>query len=176
MIGSFIICACFSIEMSLHYTRNNAFLRNLNDLLEQRLRLGKNAFDMYQIKPFGQKINFVGNGLASDGSKAVGLYNYVDNFYESSLLKYGYVFLFAFIVMATLSAILICKKKDYYLLCLLALFSFFAMIDDMVLYLSYNTLWFVLFSSLFPQGDTIHINSVFKMLFHSKKRKKLSGG
>ena len=176
MIGSFIICACFSIEMSLHYTRNNAFLRNLNDLLEQRLRLGKNAFDMYQIKPFGQKINFVGNGLASDGSKAVGLYNYVDNFYESSLLKYGYVFLFAFIVMATLSAILICKKKDYYLLCLLALFAVHAMIDDMVLYLSYNTLWFVLFSSLFPQRDTIHINSVFKTLFHSKKRKKLSGG
>ena len=87
-------------------------------------------------------INFVGNGLASDGSKAVGLYNYVDNFYESSLLKYGYVFLFAFIVMATLSAILICKKKDYYLLCLLALFAVHAMIDDMVLYLSYNTLWF----------------------------------
>lgn len=176
MVGSFVLFGSFSFIMTYKYSNGNPFMRKVNKLLEQRLRLGKEAFRMYKIKPFGQKIDFVGNGLTADGKEIVGRYNYVDNFYESVLLKFGYIFLIAFIILATVAAYKCCKKKDYYMLGMLAILAAHAMIDDMVLYLSYNSLWFVLFSILIPQNDTIDIEMLLKRIMPKKRRKRIIGG
>ena len=175
MISSFVICGLISFVVTYKYTKANPFMREMNIFLEQRLRLGKEAFSMYKIKPFGQKIDFIGNGLTADGNEMVGRYNYVDNFYESVLLKFGYIFLIAFIVIATIAAYRCCKKKDYYMLVMLTIFAVHGMIDDMVLYLSYNSLWFVFFSILIPQNDIVDAEDVLRRAFPKRQRKRILG-
>lgn len=169
MVCSFIICAAASFIMTFKFTNANPLMKKLNNLLEQRLRLGKEAFSNYDIKPFGQKIAFIGNGLDADGNTAAGRYNYVDNFYESILLKFGYLFLIAFLVLATIAAYRCCKKKDYYMLGLLTILAVHGMIDDMVLYLSYNSLWFVFYSILIPRNDPIDINALLRTITPRKR-------
>ena len=57
-----IICAAFSIIMSMIYDDKNKFMLFLNKLVSSRLRLSKKGIDKYGFSFFGQKIDMVGNG------------------------------------------------------------------------------------------------------------------
>ncbi len=153
MLFSFILCPAFSFWMTLHYSNMNKFMRELNEILEKRLELGYNAFQQYEINLFGQDIVYIGNGLNAEGKSPVGIYNYVDCFYENVLLRYGMLFFVLVILFFTSCVFIAWRKKDYHMMGLLAVLAVHGMIDDLVLQIYNNTLWFVIGSYLFTSAD-----------------------
>ena len=165
MISSFIICPIVSFGLTLSYSYNNVFIRNLNTILEGRLRLGKNAFQEYDIKLFGQEIQYIGNGLNANGETANGIYNYVDCFYENILLRYGLIFFILVIIFFTSCLSIAYKKKNYHLIILLTVLAVHGIIDDLVLYVYYNTLWLLIGICIFSSRNIEPLQEKLKAQF-----------
>ncbi len=152
MVCSFIICAAVSFIIAYKYNPSVQWMSDLNEALEYRLKFAHDGFQNYQLKLFGQNIRFVGNGVNAEGVKSIGVYNYIDCFYEHILLKYGIIFFVIVITGFTVASYLSMKKKDYHLLLLFALLAVHAIIDDLVILLNYNTLWFFIMPLIAQQG------------------------
>ncbi|MDE6519948.1 MAG: hypothetical protein K2K91_05735 [Ruminococcus sp.] len=171
MVGSFIICSIISFTVTYKYNPTVKWMRELNEILESRLRLGNDGFHDYGLKLFGQNINFIGNGLSKTGEKSVKVYNYIDCFYENILLKYGIIFFVIVIVGLTIASYISMKRKDYYLLWLMTLMAAHAMIDDLVLLLNYNTLWFFIMPMILKLAYYEMLVPMIQSLFQKRKRK-----
>ena len=171
MVSSFVLCAAASLLLTLRYKKSIVWMAKLNHILEERLRLGNDAFRNYGIKLFGRDIAFIGNGLTGDGKQTFGIYNYVDCFYESILLKYGILFFAATLIGYTLVAYIAMKKKNYILLGMMTLLAMHGMIDDMVFYLSYNTMWFTIFSFIISPDQERDMLLVFKKIIRKPRRR-----
>jgi hypothetical protein len=145
MICSFWISAFVSIGLMAVYDSNVSWMSSLNNFLGTRLSLGQNSILEYGITVFGQRVSWNGWGLDANGevsSQSLSNYNYVDCGYLSVLQHYG-VFVSLICLVALTAAMVKCyRKKNYYLLVLLTFIAIHAMIDDLVIYLFYNTLWF----------------------------------
>ena len=141
--ASFIICSCVSIAATINY--NPLTQSELNDFLGNRLSLGQNALSEYGINLIGHSdIVLVGNGLTVEGTKAIGVYNYVDSLYVILLLRYGIIFHAIFILLLTATNFYLFKKKDYLLLFIMTILALHGIIDDLIIYLYYNTFWLVI--------------------------------
>ncbi len=129
----------FGFVISYRYSSNIYFLSKINDILGNRLQLGKNAINTFGFSLFGRGIEFTGNGLNMYGYKSNGYYNYVDNFYIHYAIQYGLLFL-GLITMAISSLIISAKrKKDLYLALIVSVFAMKGFIDDLMLPLYYNS-------------------------------------
>ena len=158
LIGSFIWCSIFSILLINRYNSQIAWMNNLNDVLGNRLELGKRSIEDYGINLLGQKIEYIGAGLDSEGNRAEGEYNYVDCFYLLVLQRYGVLFFFIFIIILTLSMSSIYKKENYLLLFILFILAVHGIIDDLILWPYYNTFWFSISEYLFSSAKLKRIS------------------
>ena len=93
------LCAVFSFYIHVNYTNDNDFFVKLNDILSNRLQLGKNAIDTYGIHPFGSDIILKGHEVIN--TDYWWEYNYVDCDYLRIALVYGWVILAIILVMYT---------------------------------------------------------------------------
>lgn len=146
MIGSFWVCALVSIGLTALYNSSIPWMNSLNSILGGRLKLGKNSILEYGIPMFGQKVSWNGWGLDVNGnvsSQSLTNYNYVDCGYLNVLQHYGILLLAICLIVLTIALVKCYQRKNYYLLILLTLVALHAMIDDLIIYLFYNTLWFV---------------------------------
>lgn len=141
---SFTLCAIFSIYCCLNYNSNSDFYRFINKVTENRIRLANEFSKTYSVKLFGQKVEMYGNGLSIQGSLDNSTYNYVDNFYFNLLETYGILFMMIFIILLTSVCFKVYKDKNFYLLIVLAIIAFHGIIDDLIIYLHFNTFWFVI--------------------------------
>lgn len=142
MIYSFFICLLLTVFVSYKYTPTNGFLYKLNKVLANRIYLSNLSLSSYGFKIFGQEINFVGYGLDRKGNVsalAYKAYNYVDSAYISILQKFGVISLILIIICFTVTQIKCKKNNDLYLLVILFLMATRMMIDDLIIYLFYNT-------------------------------------
>lgn len=171
MVGSFIICSIISFTLIYKFDPSVRWMRELNVTMESRLKLGNDGFHDYKLKLFGQNINFIGNGLNNNGEKSVKVYNYIDCFYENILLKYGIIFFVIVIVGFTIASYISMKRKDYYLLWLMTLLALHAMIDDLVLLLNYNTLWFFIMPMILKPVYDKMLTPMINILIRKRKRK-----
>ena len=146
-------------------------MRNLDKFSGNRLRLGHDAFQTYDIKLLGQQISFVGNGLTADGRPVAGIYNYIDCFYEHILLRYGLVFFITVIICYTICAFIARKKRDYQMLVILTFLAVHAIIDDSILRLHINSFWFVIGEYLFYTVSTYKIKFEIKKYVGVMKKK-----
>jgi hypothetical protein len=146
MICSFWICAVLSVGLTMYYNSNVSWMNSLNTLVGGRLALGVNSIKEFGITMFGQNISWHGWGLDINGEVSklsLTDYNYVDCGYLNVLQHYG-AFVLVISLMALTVALVRCyKKNNYYLLILLTFVALHAMIDDLIIYLFYNSLWFV---------------------------------
>ena len=75
------------------YIKNLPIATQVNHILSDRVNLTAQAYKNYDITPFGQKIEWYGNGgkgyIKQDKNFH---YNYVDNSYARMLLDYGVIF------------------------------------------------------------------------------------
>ncbi len=140
---SYILCFVFSIYITYNFNPSNKNYYVLNDFLGNRLYYGNKAIQEYGINLFGHDIELVGNGLDMNGLKNNNTYNYVDCLYVILLLRYGIVFVFIFIIALTYTNIYLYRKKEYFILLVMVLYAFHGIIDDLMIYLYYNTFWLV---------------------------------
>jgi len=163
-IGCFavVICAGLSIGLSVFYDPSVEWMYNLNAILSGRLRLGQNALLSDGFSLFGQNVSWVGNGLDAYGNMSTEAYSWVDSMYVQILIHYGIVFLLVFIIIMTLLLFRCYKDREYALLISLIMIVAHCMIDDLQLYLHYNTFWFaagsVLMSSARGISQNKHMN------------------
>ena len=148
-VFSYVISSVASICVSRFYDPNTSWMKQLDVYLHERLSLGQDSLQQYGVKLLGQKIEWIGNGLDMYGNVTEGTYSYVDSFYIQILQRYGIVFAVIVCVAMTVMLARCLKNREYYLLYILAAIGFHSMIDDLHLYLYYNTFWLAIGGILF---------------------------
>ena len=141
MAGSFVLFGGFSMLMTCIYDGNIPWMRKLNSMLESRLSLGKRSLESYGFRLFGQKIEWLGNGLNAFGESVPGTYTYVDCLYVKVLQRYGLVFLLLLTALVTWGMVKLWKKKHYHIVLMLASVAAHCILDDLSFALHYNTFW-----------------------------------
>lgn len=142
MILSFALGFCISLYFTATYNSGIRWQSELNSFLGGRLGLGKTSLIQSGISLFGQQIEMVGNGLDAFGNSNTNPYNYVDSFYIQILQRYGVIFSIVWIAILTLTLHRFYKLKDYPMMVCLTFIALHCVIDDLSLYLYYNTFWF----------------------------------
>lgn len=141
MASSFAVFAGGSLFMTIIYNSAVPWMRRLNSAMEGRLNLGKRSLTTHGINFFGQRIEWIGNGLNVDGELDVGTYNYVDCLYVKILQRYGIIFTLALIVLLTWAMFRLWKRKEYHILLISASVAAHCVLDDLSFSLHFNTFW-----------------------------------
>ena len=141
---SFIICFFISFFLTFYYDENKSWMKVINSCLGSRLSLGKASLIENGIPILGQNIGWVGNGLNSLGEKSVEEYTYVDSLYIQVLQHYGIIFTIIFLILMTIVMFKIKEIQDIYLYTIMVMIAFHYIIDDLQLYLFYNTFWLLI--------------------------------
>lgn len=158
MVFSFILCSIFSLITTIKYDASNPQMNKLNETFGGRLYLGHISLDKYPINLLGHDTKYIGNGLDMYGNKTSGTYFYVDCLYLNLLEKYGLIFTVILLLLLTYSLSNTLKEKDYFLLVILTFFALHGIIDDLEIYIYYNTFWFIIsknFSKYLKSNDYI---------------------
>ncbi len=142
MIFSFVILFVMCLYFTASYNNTVSWQNQLNSFLGNRLSLGKASLMESGVSLFGQRLELVGNGLDAYGNKNTNPYNYVDSFFIQVLQRYGIIFSIVWISILTFAMYRCYKMKDYYMLVCLSIIALHCSIDDLSLYLYYNTFWF----------------------------------
>lgn len=141
MAAAFGLCAGFSLFMTAIYDSTIPWMRKLNSMLESRLSLGKRSLEDFGVNLFGQRIQWIGNGLDAQGNTIQQTYNYVDCLYVKILQRYGIVFSLILIVLLCWSMFRLFKRREYHLLLICASVAAHCVLDDLSFALHYNTFW-----------------------------------
>ena len=140
MANAWWLCAGISIWLVAKYSSGTEWVKNLNTLLGNRLRYEVTSLATYGVSLFGNsEISWVGNGLDIYGNKNPAAYLYVDNLYLQLLQRFGVIFFAAFLIIFTAACFKYLKRKDYHMLLILAVLALHGIIDDLIIYLYYNT-------------------------------------
>lgn len=139
--GSFVLCAVLSLIITVEYDSSLAWMRKLNSMLESRLRLGHASLEEYGVTYFGQRIEWLGNGLDAFGNSVQGTYSYVDCLYVKILQRYGIIFMVAMGALVSWSMYRMYKRKEYHILLICATVAVHCVLDDLSFALHYNTFW-----------------------------------
>ena len=124
-------------------------LYELDDKLTGRLFYSRNAIDEYKIKPFGTKIDFVGQQLEKEYTEGR-VYNYVDNSYLKTLLNYGVIFTLYLLIFLFLLNRHAYKRKDYYLLSIFVVAELYCFFDSWLIGIEFNPYLLLLASYIYP--------------------------
>ena len=152
------ICMFVSVGISYLYTDQNRIFRKLDFLFSNRLSLGKETFNNFDIKLFGQNIQMHGNGGYTQAwlnysSIGKGGYNFIDSSYLSILFRYGLFVFICVIILFTLTAFFARKHRDYVTLIIIAIIAVHCMIEHHMLDLNYNPFMFILISSYYKRQE-----------------------
>ncbi len=115
--------------------KDTPFWTSMNEILSNRLYLGKKAMDLFGIKLFGQYIRF---STYTDG-KTQGVYFYIDSSYMQLAIVYGIVILGAVLLMYLLIGEKARREQDWTLLWILALITIHSTIEPRLMHLPYNS-------------------------------------
>ena len=134
-LGTYIMPALliFSIVLYYFYDSSAAFWKVLDSTLEARLAFGKQGFEDFGVKLFGQKIDMIGNGGTT---KYQGEYFFLDCSYVNILLTWGLI-LFCIVIGIH---IYICNKnkQDEYFLYAIAIIAINCVIAQHLMEIGYN--------------------------------------
>ncbi|MEY8337945.1 hypothetical protein AALB16_07915 [Lachnospiraceae bacterium 62-35] len=139
------LCAAVMIGLTMCYNPDNAAWAKIDVLLSGRLRLAKEAFDVYGIKLFGTAFDMIGGGGNNVRRLA---YNFVDSSYCMILVRYGLVLLLCVLFLYIWTAKKAIKNKRRNLLVALAVIAVHNMIEHHLLELAYNVFILLAFADL----------------------------
>ena len=151
---SVILCSTLSIGLSYIYTKNNSYLFKINHFLSNRLSLGNETINAFEIKLWGQYIEMNGNGgftlpgynYLSTGKSG---YNFIDSSYLSILFRYGLFVFICVIALFTLTSFVARKHHDYITLIIIAIIAVHCIMEHHMLDFNYNPFMFLLISSYY---------------------------
>lgn len=134
-LGTYImpVLVIFSIVLSYFYDSSAAFWKVLDSTLEARLAFGKQGFEDFGVKLFGQKIDMIGNGGTT---KYQGEYFFLDCSYVNILLTWGLI-LFCIVIGIHIYT---CNKnkQDEYFLYAIAIIAINCVIAQHLMEIGYN--------------------------------------
>ena len=150
LVPSYIYASVLSIYLTVRYNPNVAWMAKINGILGRRLEYGRESITQFGIRLLGNPdIVWIGNGLTKEGETMVGTYLYVDNLYVQILQRYGVIFLIAYLALATIAMVRCYKKREYLLLVIMTIIAAHGVIDDLILYLHFNTFELLFGSAVF---------------------------
>ncbi len=134
-----IVCAVLSILVHAIYRSDNPFLFRLNELLSQRLYLGKMGLTNYGVTLWGQKIKWIGfnKNIISTVD-----YNAVDCTYLHLLLEYGLVFTLVYIILLTAGFVIAYKHGKYNMCWALCFICILGMTEPWLFNFTFNPFMF----------------------------------
>lgn len=144
--------ALISYIASRFYSPSSHFFAELNTILSNRLAQTHASLEEYGIRLFGQKINFMGNGIDANGKlvKTQGGdydFNFVDNSFMNILINNGLLLLILTLVAFTLLGIRSAKANDRIMSAILFIIALHSMIDPQLIDLTYNVFLLALLNS-----------------------------
>lgn len=134
------------------YSPDSQFFTKLNTILSNRLAQTHASLEEYGIRLFGQKINFMGNGIDANGKlvKTQGGdydFNFVDNSFMNILINNGLLLLILTLIAFTLLGIRSAKANDRIMSAILFIIALHSMIDPQLIDLTYNVFLLALLGS-----------------------------
>ena len=107
--------------------------QKLNQLLSNRLDLGKKAFDIFSLTPFGQYIRLFGNAE----NLGFEYYFYIDSTYLQLIIMYGVVILGVVLLVFLLIGCRAKAQKDWIFLWIIGLIAAHSIIEQHLVELPY---------------------------------------
>ncbi len=151
-----------SLFLTLGYNAHIGWMRTLNSILGARLALGKVSIILYGVSFLGKKnLNWLGAGLDANGEIPKGNYLWVDNAYIQMLQRFGIIATLVIVLILTIVMVKCIKQGFYYLAIMFAFLAVKFMIDDLSLYLYYNSLWFAVGSILLANDNYVRYGVPF---------------
>ncbi|MGQ7358830.1 hypothetical protein ACTGWZ_06915 [Streptococcus suis] len=160
LIPSYIYSFLISFYLSYYYDPSVEWQHHLNDILGTRLYLGNKSLEYYGFSFVGQSITWVGSGLDAYGNKSTLSYNYVDSLYIQILQKYGIIFTCLVLIILTILLYKLHRDRQFFLILMLSITAFHGIIDDLILYLHYNSLWLLTGSIIYKDYRYLEDNSI----------------
>ena len=133
----------FSIVIILTYLyeMDNNLAIEINELLSNRIEFTEEGFNTFEIKPFGQKINWKGwggHGYIDTEEINDFKYNYVDISYARIIFDYGIIPTIVILIAYTALFVRSFKRGDYWLLCTLFFILIWSMIEPFIINIGKN--------------------------------------
>lgn len=140
------LCVGISLWFTFAYDEAILWMSKLNSMIGTRISLQQGAFKKFGVKLLGQNIQFVGSGLGLDGFPVdqFGAYNYVDNLYMLTLVRYGGLYFVITLILLVIMMVYLYKKKMRLWLWMLALYALHALLDDKMQLLYFNSLMLIM--------------------------------
>lgn len=147
------LCASFIIGLTFlyHNQPDNVVLSTINDLLSGRLHWGSVGLERYGIHLFGSAFEMVGWG--GKLGRPAELYFFLDSSYVLILIRYGIMMFLAVMAIFIASSRRAEKRKDIYLMWILALIFLQCMFEHHMLEIAYNPFLFFVFAKQAQGGD-----------------------
>lgn len=138
-----LFCACFStpvfaavsVLVSRFYRADVTWMVKLDSVLSGRLNLGKEGFNHYNVKLFGQYVQQVGAGGQTDPGQT---YFFLDVSYVNMLLRLGIVLFAAVVLIYFFSSLKAWKSRDYVCIFILFLAALHCCVEHHMAELSYD--------------------------------------
>ena len=150
-VGSFVIIAVLMTAITLSYSPDPNVWYNKYGFfhtLEMRFRFGYQAFQNYEILPFGQMVAEAGNGGRLDGGPD-DVY-FLDISYIRLLFVFGWIMLIVVMVLYTVLQLKLYKKSWFYLMFVVSVFALDCGVEHHIVDLSYCILPYLLFARFEP--------------------------
>lgn len=145
-ITSFILLSILMLLVSYYYSDSADVWYNKYSFfhtLEMRFRFGSQAFEEYEILPWGQYIFENGNGGRVSGIPAEN-YFFLDISYIKILFINGWVTLLLLLTLFTSLQIKLYRNKSFYALFVLAVFALDCSVEHHIMEISYSLLIYLL--------------------------------
>ncbi len=138
-----VLSALVMTILSLSYSPDNKFCVLLDQIINNRLRMGRKGIDLFGFSWFGQEIPMQGSGGVTG---EIVRYFYLDCSYISIALRYGTIVLGVVLLVWCVIGFRAKKQKDWLFLWVIALVAVQCMIEHHMLDLSYNPFLWGLFA------------------------------
>ena len=129
--------ACTSVLLLFAYARGGELTEKL-DIVSNRFYIANLGKETYGLHPFGSNFELIGYGKVHLGKELVNGYNFIDNSYLLSLIRYGYVFLIAVVILHVFCVSKLQKADNRRLALVLALIAFHSISEHHLIELHYN--------------------------------------
>jgi len=157
-VASFPLFGSIIFFMTYLYSPDNKFLLKINKALSGRLALGRKGFDLYGIKLFGNKTEWISYQIVEETGQT---YFYVDSSYLNILFSYGLVMLLFFCFTMIILAKNNYKERNYVACFALMILFLHCMLDPQFFDIKYNPLLCLTFKLAY---DYFKEGNLFKKL------------
>lgn len=140
-----VVCAIVFCSLAYMYNPATGWMVKLNELLSTRLEISKKAFDMYEIKWFGQYIPEIGSGMSIEYKPD---YFFLDDVYIRILLEYGLVLFVVVLLMLVMTSRNAIAEQNYLLVISLVVIAVHSIMEHHLLETAYNPIILALFASI----------------------------